>query len=67
LTSRALKSLAAPWVPKPVANWMRRLRTRNLRQAPALSPELRQHLTNGFREDIVRTSELIGRNLTHWL
>jgi hypothetical protein len=67
LTSRAIKSLAEPWVPKPVANWMRRLRTRNLRQVPALSPELRQHLTNGFREDIVRTSELIGRNLTHWL
>ena len=30
-------------------------------------PELMGELTQGFREDILRTQELIGRDLSHWL
>jgi hypothetical protein len=56
-----------PWVPRQAANWGRRLRTRNMRQAPALPVEMRDRLTGYFREDISRTAELIGRDLTHWL
>jgi hypothetical protein len=54
-------------MPKAVANWIRRLRTRTMRPLPALPKELRAELTVHFREDILRTSELIGRSLNHWL
>ena len=67
LTSRAVKAMVQPWIPRPAANWVRRLRTRNLRQAPSLPTQLRQELTDYFRRDITQTSELIGRSLEHWL
>jgi len=54
-------------MPTRAANWVRQLRTSNLRQAPPLPVELRQELTRQFRTDIARTSELIGRNLQHWV
>lgn len=66
LTSRTIRSAVEPWIPKRAANWVRRLRTRNLRQAPPLAAEFRQELTHYFRADIARTAELIGRNLEHW-
>ena len=66
-TSSAIKSALEPWMPKRAANWFRRLRTRNMRQAPPLPVELRKELTHHFRDDIARTSELIGRSLEHWL
>ncbi len=31
-----------------------------------LSPEFRQFLISEFRDDIAQTSELLGRDLTHW-
>jgi hypothetical protein len=46
---------------------VKRLRSRNLRRAPSLPPDLRRELTGHFRDDIGRTSELIGRSLQHWL
>jgi hypothetical protein len=46
---------------------VRRLRARTLRKAPALPPALRQEVTAHFRDDIKRTSDLIGRSLEHWL
>lgn len=67
LTSRTIRSAVGPWIPKRAANWVRRLRTSNLRQAPPLPAEVRQELTHHFRADIGRTSELIGRDLEHWL
>ncbi len=67
LTSRAIRSVVQPWIPKRAANWVRRFRTRNLRQAPPLPAELRRELTGHFRADIAQTSELIGRSLEHWL
>jgi hypothetical protein len=65
--SPALRSAVAPWVPRGAANWVRRIRTRNMRKPPALPPELRRELTGHFRDDILRTSELIGRDLSAWL
>jgi len=56
-----------PLVPTRVANWVRRLRTRNLRQPPPLPPELKAELTAHFRDDVRKTSQLIGRSLDHWL
>jgi hypothetical protein len=67
LTSRAVRKAIKPWVPVRAAKWVRRLRARNLRKAPPLPAELRQELTTHFREDIMKTSELIGRSLEHWL
>lgn len=66
-TSGAIVSAVKPWVPVRAANWIRRLRTRNMRKPPGLPPELRQELTAHFRDDIARTSRLIGRGLEHWL
>jgi hypothetical protein len=66
LTSRALRAAVQPWIPVRAVNWVRRLRTRNLRAAP-LPAELKRELTEHFRDDIVKTSELIGCGLEHWL
>jgi Sulfotransferase domain len=35
--------------------------------APALESDLRRRLNDLFRPDVARLSELIGRDLTHWL
>ena len=67
LTSRSLRAMVGSWIPKGAADWVRGVRARNMRKAPPLPPELRQELTSRFREDILRTAELIGRNLDHWL
>ena len=62
-----IRSAVEPWVPTRAANWVRQLRSRNLRRAPSLPAQLRRDLTRHFRDDIARTSELIGRNLDGWL
>ena len=67
LTNRVLRSAVEPWIPKRAASWVRRLRTKNMRQAPPLPAALRQELTQHFRADIAHTSELIGRSLDLWL
>lgn len=67
LTSHRIKALAEPLVPKSVADRIRRLRTRNLRKAPSLPIGLRRELSERFRDDIAKTSELIGRSLERWL
>jgi hypothetical protein len=66
-TTSALSKVVRPWMPKRATNWVKRLRGRNMRQAPPLPPELKRELTSHFREDIGRTSDLIGRSLVHWL
>lgn len=66
LTNSVVQSAVKPWIPRGAANWIKRLRRRNLQPAPPLPPDLRQQLSRQFREDMVRTSELIGRSLDHW-
>jgi len=66
-TSSALRTAVGPWLPKLGATWVRRLRARTMRQAPLLPAALRTELTRHFRDDIARTSDLIGRSLEHWL
>jgi hypothetical protein len=65
--NRVIRSAVEPWVPMRAANWVRQLRSRNLRRAPALPAQLRRDLTRHFRDDIARTSDLIGRSLDLWL
>lgn len=65
--SRCARSAVKARVPQGAANWLRRLRVRTMRQTPPLPAELRKELTRPFRDDIARTSDLIGRSLDHWL
>lgn len=66
-TTSAISSAIRPWVPKQATNWVKRLRKRNMREAPPLPAELKRTLTAHFQEDIRSTSQLIGRDLQHWL
>jgi hypothetical protein len=43
-----------------------RLNTKTVKRS-RLGPELRSELGDAFREDVERLSELMGRNLGHWL
>jgi hypothetical protein len=59
---------------RPIApRWMlskglaTRLRRPILRKSEPMSPALRRRLTEQYREDILATGELIGRDLSHWL
>jgi hypothetical protein len=65
--NRSLKTAIEPWVPTRAANWVRRLRTQNLKKAPPLPPEVKKALARHFAADITNTSQLIGRDLSHWL
>ena len=67
LFARGARSAIKPWVPKGAANWLRRFRARTMREAPRLPAELKKQLTGHFRDDITKTSDLIGRSLQHWL
>jgi sulfotransferase family protein len=66
-TSGALKKALEPWIPRRAADLARRLRTKNLKQAPPLPEDLKAELGRHFRDDIAKTSALIGRNLDRWL
>jgi hypothetical protein len=49
----------------------RRFRARlvnlNMRRPPAMRPETRSRLADGFREDVAKLSQLLDRDLSHWL
>jgi hypothetical protein len=66
-TNDSLRRAVDPWIPKGAADWARRTRTRNLRRAPRLPSELAKELRERFRDDIAKTAELIGRDLSLWL
>jgi sulfotransferase family protein len=68
LTNRAVGAVVKPILPMGAANWVRRMRARNLKKAPPLPADLRRELTTRiFRDEIERTGRLIGRSLDHWL
>jgi len=43
------------------------LKLLNQTKPPSLDPEFRHQLTEGYREDILKLQDLIGRDLSHWL
>ena len=52
----------------PLAFEMRRaVQSRVLTEPPPIDPELREELIEGYKEDILRLQELIGRDLSIWL
>ncbi|HEX6257197.1 MAG TPA: sulfotransferase [Euzebyales bacterium] len=67
LTSKRIKRMVEPWIPRRLGNLARRVRTANLQRPPALPDPLRAQLTDHFRADIAGTEALIGRDLQHWL
>ena len=67
LTSKRLRAIVEPLVPRGAVDVIRRMRTANLRPAPPLPPEARALMTENIRDDVRRTQELIGVDLGHWL
>ena len=62
-----LKEWLRPLFPKPLADWLWTwLHDRNL-TAPRLDPQIRAELTEGYRTDILRLQDLLGRDLSLWL
>jgi hypothetical protein len=46
---------------------MKNVAKRALIKPAVLDPDLREKLTRGYREDILRLQDMIGRDLSHWL
>jgi len=67
LTNSPVKATLEPLLPRWASDGVRRFRGRTMRKAQSLPPELRQNLVHHFRDDIAKTSDLIGRSLEHWL
>ncbi len=55
-----------PFVPVGLRTWRMKVKNANLTPAPALPQEVREEFGGYFRDDILRLSELIGRDLHHW-
>ena len=56
-----------PVVPRIIVELRRKLMQRNLERPPQLTPEIREEVTDFYREDIARTQELIQKDLGCWL
>ena len=66
-----VKSALKPLLPKRLRRWLvkgllRSLQTRNLVKPP-LPEEVRGHLVEAYREDVLKLQGLIGRDLSKWL
>jgi hypothetical protein len=48
---------------KRLLNWLNRMNSKR----PRLAPEIRAELIEGYREDILKLQDLIGRDLSAWL
>jgi hypothetical protein len=66
LIDARVRRLAQATLPRPLIERARDLRNRNLRKQP-MPAEDRALARELFREDILRTQDLIGRDLTAWL
>ncbi|MGH3086090.1 MAG: sulfotransferase family protein [Rubrobacteraceae bacterium] len=70
-SSPAKSALKALIPEKPRRKMYRRVlsgvQKRNLGKAPPLSPETREELIEAYREDIIKTQDLIGKDLSGWL
>ncbi len=61
----------APFLPararRAIVSAVRRFDDRYNLAPPPLDPEIRARLTAGYREDILKLQDLIGRDLSHWM
>jgi hypothetical protein len=51
----------------PESRVRKAVQKRILTEPPPIDPEIRKGLIKGYREDILKLQELIGRDLSHWL
>jgi hypothetical protein len=62
-----IKKMLKPFLPIPLqASLFWKIMNFNL-ATPRLNPDVRKLLQDGYREDILRTQDLIQRDLSHWL
>lgn len=66
LANKKLISATRSLMPEALVAPLKALRSRNLRKE-GLAPADRAAATAFFRDDILRTQDLIGRDLSHWL
>ena len=66
LSDPRLRQLSRAFLPAAAVERLRSLRSRNLQKQP-LAPEDRRAAIGFFRDDILRTQDLIGRDLSSWL
>ena len=66
LSDPRLRQVSRALFPEPLVERLRAVRSRNLQKQP-LRPEDRRAAIGLFREDILRTQDLIGRDLSAWL
>jgi hypothetical protein len=66
LTNRTSRRVGRHIVPMSVQNRLERLKNDNL-QVQRLNPEERREAAALFRDDILRTQDLIGRDLSGWM
>lgn len=65
---RPTKDLFMPLVPFQLRKLIKgHLNRRNLVKPPPLTEELRHHLIEGCREDIIKLQDMLQRDLSHWL
>lgn len=65
-TMRGLNRMLRPFVPAAVVTMVHRVRNRAVASG-TITPATRQRLIAYFRDDILRTQDIIGRDLGHWL
>jgi hypothetical protein len=66
LNNRTARRVGRHVVPMPVQNRLERLKNDNL-QAQRLGPDERRKAAALFRDDILRTQDLVGRDLSGWM
>jgi hypothetical protein len=66
LSNGRLIAASRRFVPEPLIAPLKALRNRNLSKRPLPAAD-RKLATDFFREDVLRTQDLIGRDLSHWL
>lgn len=68
---RRIRRVLRPFIPRRFRDWMwmilEEMRRRDLDAPPPLDPGLRRKLTEEYRNDIIKTATLIGRDLSAWL
>ena len=62
-----LNSLLKPVIPQIIVDFRKKLMQKSLKQAPQLTAEIREEVINFYREDILKTQDLIKRDLSSWL
>lgn len=64
---RPIGRLLSPYQKRRIKEWLVFKNLRPLKEKPKMDPGIAAKLREAYREDIVELSQLIGRDLSHWL